>query len=122
MAQTPSDPLKIVKNGTLWYHKNRDARFPYLYKVETHPLVHNTDVIKHIYVYVEDTRSSAMRVKRLFEKDLKVPLGPDKTMAGHGLFELEEGSVIYVRKRRDDNLQDPKTDVVVAWVVGGCVK
>jgi hypothetical protein len=85
MAQTPSDPLKIVKNGTLWYHKNRDARFPYLYKVETHPLVHNTDVIKHIYVYVEDTRSSAMRVKRLFEKDLKVPLGPDKTMAGHGM-------------------------------------
>ena len=33
-----------------------------------------------------------------------------------GLFELEEGSVIYVWKRRDDNLQDPKMDVVVAWL------
>jgi hypothetical protein len=85
MAQTPSDPLKIVKDGTLCYHNNRDARFPYLYKVESHPLVHNSDVIKHIYVYVEDTRSAAMRVKRLFEKDLKVPLGPDKTMASHGM-------------------------------------
>jgi hypothetical protein len=85
MAQTPSDPLKIVKDGTLCYHNNHDARFPYLYKVESHPLVHNSDVIKHIYVYVEDTRSAAMRVKRLFEKDLKVPLGPDKTMASHGM-------------------------------------
>jgi hypothetical protein len=85
MAQNPSDPLKIVKNGTLCYNKNRDARFPYLYKVESHPLVHNTDVIKHIYVYVEDTGTTAMRAKRLFEKDLKVPLGPDKTMAGHGM-------------------------------------
>ena len=85
MAKSPSDPCKVVKNGTLCYHKNRDARFPYLYKVESHPLVHNTDVIKHIYVYVEDTRNAAMRVKRLFEKDLKVPLGPDKSMAGHGM-------------------------------------
>ena len=33
-----------------------------------------------------------------------------------GLFELEEGSVVYVRKRRDDNLQDPNMDVVVAWI------
>jgi len=38
-----------------------------------------------------------------------------------GLFELEEGSVVYVRKRRDDNLQDPNMDVVVAWIVGVCV-
>ena len=38
-----------------------------------------------------------------------------------GLFLLEEGSIIYVQKRRDDNLQDPEMDVVVAWVVGGWV-
>jgi len=85
MAQTLSDPLKIVKNGMLCYHKNRDAWFLYLYKVESHPLVHNTDVIKHIYVYVEDTRTTAMHGKCLFEKDMKVPLGPDKTMVSHGM-------------------------------------
>jgi hypothetical protein len=84
MAQAPSDPLKIVENGKLWFHKNRDDRFPYIYRVDSHPLVHNTDVIKNIYVYIEDTRTEAMHAKRLFEKDLKVPLGPDKTMAGHG--------------------------------------
>ena len=84
MAHTPSDPLKIVKNGQLWFHKHRDDRFPYIYRVESHPLVHNTDVIKNIYVYIEDTRPEAMRAKHLFEKDLKVPLGPDKTMAALG--------------------------------------
>jgi len=63
MAQAPSDLLKVIKDGTLCYHNNRNACFPYLYKVESHPLVHNTDVIKHIYVYVEDTRSAAMCVK-----------------------------------------------------------
>jgi hypothetical protein len=86
MAHSPSDPLKIVKDGLLWFHKNRDERFPYIYKVDSHPLVHNTDVIKHIYVYVEDTRTEAMHAKRLFEQDLKVPLGPDRTMAGHGRY------------------------------------
>ena len=38
-----------------------------------------------------------------------------------GLFELEEGSVLYVRKRVENNLQDANLDVVVIWSVGGCV-
>lgn len=38
-----------------------------------------------------------------------------------GLFELEEGSVLYVRKRVENNLQDTNLDVVVIWSVGGCV-
>ena len=84
MAHTPSDPLKIVKNGQLWFHKHRDDRFPYIYRVESHPLVHNTDVIKNIYVYIADTRPEAMHAKRLFEKYLKVLLGSDKTIAALG--------------------------------------
>jgi hypothetical protein len=84
MAHASSDPLKIVKDGELFFHKNRDERFPYIYKVESHPLVHNTDVIKNIYVYIQDTRTEAMHAKRIFEKDLKVPLDPDRTMAFHG--------------------------------------
>ena len=84
MAKTPSDPFKIIKKGVLCYHNNRDARIPYIYKVKSHPLVHNTEVIKHIYVYIEDTRKEAMEAKREFENLLKVPLGPDSTMAGHG--------------------------------------
>ena len=93
MALTPSDPLKIVKNGKLWFHRNRDGRFPYIYKVDSHPLVHNTNVIKHIYVYIEDTRTEAMHAKRLFEKDLKVLLGLDKTMAGHGTSKNSHGKL-----------------------------
>jgi len=35
-----------------------------------------------------------------------------------GLFELEEGSVLYVRKRIENNIQDPNLDVVVIWSIG----
>jgi len=38
-----------------------------------------------------------------------------------GLFELEEGSVLYVRKRIENNIQDPNLDVVVIWSIGGWV-
>ena len=84
MVLTPSDPLKIIKHGKLWFYENRDDQFPYIYKVDSHVLVHNTNIIKHIYIYIEDTRTEGMHVKCLFEEDFKVPLGPDKTMAGHG--------------------------------------
>jgi len=35
-----------------------------------------------------------------------------------GLFELEEGLVLYIRKRIENNIQDPNLDVVVIWSIG----
>ena len=55
MVLTPSDQLKIIKHGKLWFYKNQDDQFPYIYKVDSHVLVHNTNIIKHIYFYIEDS-------------------------------------------------------------------
>src|SRR6202789_2012268 len=35
----PSDSDLVVKEGSLLYHPRRDGRFPYLYRVKSHPQV-----------------------------------------------------------------------------------
>ena len=83
----PSNPDFVVKDGTLLFHQQRDGRFPYLYRVSSHPLVDemiDKTAIKNILVYVQDTEPTALKQLLDFENTLFVPLGPNNLMPGLG--------------------------------------
>ena len=48
----PEDKRFAVNGRCLVYDEHRDERFPYLYEVPSHPLVHDTVAVKHILVYI----------------------------------------------------------------------
>ena len=80
----PGDPRFHISGGVLQYHPKRDSRFPYLYRIPTHALVHSPDYIKVILIHVVDTSLEA-RVRRAeFDKTLSVPLGPNALMHEYG--------------------------------------
>lgn len=79
-----------VPGGTLLFHPNRDGRLPYLYTVQSHPLVDRSklrvDSPGRILVYIQDTSKEAMTAQAVFEDTLEVPLGPDELMVELGEF------------------------------------
>lgn len=80
----PSDPRFRVRGGCLQYHPMRDSRFPYIYSLSTHALVHSPQYIKKILIHIVDTSPEA-RIKRAkFDRTLSVPLGPDALMKEYG--------------------------------------
>lgn len=90
----PRDPDLVVNNGILLFHPKRDGRFPYIYRVLSHPQVDNMidkTVIKNILVYIQDTEPSALKRLLDFENTLFVPLGPDASMCDLG----EKNLLIY---------------------------
>ena len=82
----PIDPRFQVPSGTLLYIPERDARFPYIYEIPTHALVHSPKYIKTILIHIVDTSLDARITCATFEKTLSVPLGPNKNMDGNGRF------------------------------------
>ncbi|KAF9522820.1 hypothetical protein CPB83DRAFT_776472 [Crepidotus variabilis] len=108
----PTDKLFTVPDGTLRVHPNRDARFPYLYQVHGHPLVRADPAIQQVFVFVIDTSPLALKALLDFEDSLTVPLGPDASMEDLGLFELHDGTVVFIRERGCEN---PEDDVLFAW-------
>ena len=87
-ADGPKDKRFVVDHGSLVYCKRRDARFPYLYEVSSHPLVHNTEAVKRILVYIIDTDPAALKTLADWEETLGIPLGPDDAMDEHGKLPL----------------------------------
>lgn len=75
-----------IPGGTLLYNPERDARFPYIYEIPTHALVHSPEYIKKILIHVVDTSIEAHVACATFEKTLSVPLGPNANMDTHGQF------------------------------------
>jgi hypothetical protein len=80
----PSDPRFRIPGGELLYHPKRDSRFPYLYRISTHTLVHSPDHFKTILIHVVDTSMEARIRRAQFEKSLSVPLGPNALMDEYG--------------------------------------
>jgi hypothetical protein len=80
----PTDRRFQITDGTLLYNPERDARFPYIYKIPTHALVHSPKHIKTILVHIVDTSIEARIARANYEKTLSVPLGPDKFMDNYG--------------------------------------
>lgn len=81
----PSDHRFRIAGGVLLYHPKRDARFPYLYRISTHALVHSPDLIKTILIRVVDTSIKARVDCAQFDKKLSVPLGPNALMHDYGM-------------------------------------
>lgn len=79
-----------VPGGDLLFHPNRDGRLPYLYIVQSHPLVDRSklrvDSPGRTLVYVQDTSKETMKAQAEFEDTLEVPLGPDELMVELGQF------------------------------------
>ena len=82
----PTDQRFRVPGGILQYHPERDARFPYVYEIATHALVHASDYVKTIWVHVVDTSMDARMERARFDKSLSVPLGPNAIVDNCGMF------------------------------------
>jgi len=80
----PTDPRFRIPGGTLVYKQYRDARFPYLYAIPTHVLVHSPKYIKDILIHVVDTSVDDRKARANFEKRLSIPLGPNVLMEKYG--------------------------------------
>ena len=80
----PVDPRFQVPGGTLRFKPERDSRFPYIYEIPTHALVHSPKYIKTILIHIVDTSIEARKVRAKFEFTLTVPLGPNACMENHG--------------------------------------
>ena len=80
----PTNTRFHVPGGELLYSSQRDARFPYLYKVSTHTLVHKPEFLTTILVHVVDTSVDARIERAKFANTLSVPLGPNIFMKKYG--------------------------------------
>lgn len=80
----PSDPRFQVHNGILQYLPTRDSRFPYLYSVPSHSLVHSPQHFSKILVYISNTSLEARINRAKFDHTLSVPLGPNALMKEYG--------------------------------------
>lgn len=81
----PSDLRFRIPGGFLQYHPQRDARFPYLYRIPTHALVHSPDYFTTILIHIVDTSVDARITHARFLETLSVPLGPNTLMDGYGM-------------------------------------
>lgn len=82
----PADPRFRISGGVLQYCPQRDSRFPYLYQIPTHSLVHSPDQIKTILIRIVDTSMEARIRSAQFDKTLSVPLGPNALMDKYGTY------------------------------------
>jgi hypothetical protein len=80
----PADSRFRISDGVLQYHPKRDGRFPYIYRIPTHALVHSPEHIKIILIRVVDTSMEARIRCAQFDKTLSVPLGPNALMDNYG--------------------------------------
>jgi hypothetical protein len=80
----PSDRRFRIPGGALLYHPLRDARFPYIYRILSHPLVHSPQHFTTILIRVVDTSIKARISRAQFDKTLTVPLGPNSLMNEYG--------------------------------------
>jgi hypothetical protein len=80
----PTDPNYRITNGKLLYNPKRDARFPYIYEITNHVLVHSPQYIKKILIHVVDTAEEARVARAQFQATLSVPLGPNALMTKYG--------------------------------------
>jgi len=80
----PDDHRFRVEGGTLQYYPERDSRFPYLYSLPTHALVHSPSYIMKILIHIVDTSREARIECAKFDNTLSVPLGPNALMEEYG--------------------------------------
>jgi hypothetical protein len=82
-AYGPSDRRFEITDGALLYDCNRDGRFPYIYEIKKHALVHSHH-FDYIWIHVVDTSEEARIRHGEFADSLSVPLGPEALMEKYG--------------------------------------
>ncbi|KAF8238223.1 hypothetical protein L208DRAFT_1243319 [Tricholoma matsutake] len=104
-----------VPGGMLLYDVNRDGQFPYIFQVDSHPLVHDRDPLSpgHILIYIQDTLVEGLKALETFEASLEVPLGPDKSASNLGIFEIDHDNLVFIRDMHD---LDPENNVLGGWI------
>ena len=135
----PRDARFRVPGGHLQYLHTRDSRFPYLYALPTHALVHSSEYIKKILIHIVDTSKEARIKCAKFDDTLSVPLGPNALMKEYGmlfsfrlsiqiysynymfigLLELEPGTILFARPLREDGIYSEEDDIAQAWCLDG---
>jgi hypothetical protein len=80
----PRDPRFKVQGGHLLHIPMRDCRFPYIYSLPKHALVHSPQYIKKIFIHIVDTSCEARMECAKFDHGLSVPLGPNSLMKEYG--------------------------------------
>ena len=85
---SPPDPRFQILGGDLQHHPERDSRFPYIYSIPTHALVHSPQYIKKILIHIVDVSCDARIECAKFDRTLSVPLGPNSLMKEYGNFFL----------------------------------
>ena len=81
----PSDPQFRVLGSELQYLLTCDSRFPYIYSLQTHSLVHSTQYIKKILIHIVNTSCEARIKCAKFDNTLSIPLGPNALMKEYGM-------------------------------------
>ena len=69
----PDDVRFRVHGGELQYLSKRNSRFPYIYSLPTHALVHSGHYIKKILVHIVDTSYEARVERAKFDRTLSRP-------------------------------------------------
>ncbi|KAF8220257.1 hypothetical protein L208DRAFT_1334913, partial [Tricholoma matsutake] len=89
--------------------------FPYIFQIDSHPLVHDRDPLSPgcILVYIQDTLVKGLEALEAFKASLEVPLGPNDSVSNLGIFEIDHDDLIFIRNMQDPN---PEKDVLGGWV------
>ena len=80
----PDDVRFRVHGGELQYLPNRNSRFPYVYSLPMHALLHSSQYIKKILIHIVDMSYEACVEHAKFDRTLSVPLGPNDLMKEYG--------------------------------------
>ena len=134
----PANPQFRILGGDLLYHPKRDGRFPYLYRIPTHTLVHSPDHFHTILIHIVDPSMKARIRCAQFDKTLSVPLGPNVLMEEYGyaiklllfatfynnifcsgLLELKPGMILFARPLCEDGIYQEENDIVESWCLDG---
>ncbi|KAF8237552.1 hypothetical protein L208DRAFT_1246992 [Tricholoma matsutake] len=84
-------PLElVVPDSVLLYNVNWDGQFPYIFQVDSHPLVHDHNLLSpgRILMYIQDTSVEGLEALEAFEASLEVPLGPNDSVSNLGATRL----------------------------------
>ena len=80
----PSNTGFQLQGGDLQYLPTQDYCFPYIYSLPSHTLVHSSEYVEKILVYIVDTSYEAHIKQAKFDHTLSVSLGPNSLMKEYG--------------------------------------
>ena len=78
--------LVPAPNGTLVQMDGRDERLPQYFRFDSHPLLAHVQGVRNVYIYLQDTRPSAMSEYYDYVKEQEFPDGTKTALDQAGTF------------------------------------